>query len=214
MSGNARAADSAHTERPAGAVRIILLTFVAPIPALVVFSTGVQRLGAFPVWVQWLVVTTAFLSRLGMALALLLPLWREQWLKFVGYQRENGFALTPSFLALWPAFFATTGFALMLDFLYQRGVASVEPPTAMEAATWPTFPYFVWNFLDAIPYLEIPRTLSWELGFEFTDHVTPVLLLAYKILIIGPVIALAVTVWTDAAQLWKARRQKRPMASE
>jgi hypothetical protein len=165
-------------------------------------------------WVQWLVVTTAFLSSLGMALALLLPLWREQWLKFVGYQRENGFALTPSFLALWPAFFATTGFALMLDFLYQRGVASVEPPTAMEAATWPTFPYFVWNFLDAIPYLEIPRTLSWELGFEFTDHVTPVLVLAYKILIIGPVIALAVTVWTDAAQLWKTRRQKRPMASE
>jgi hypothetical protein len=173
-----------------------------------------ERLASFPIWGQWLLVTTAFLSSLGMALALLLPHWRQQWLEVMGYQRDRALALMPSFLALWPAFFATTGFALALDFLHQRGIALVEPPAAMEAATWPTFTYFVWNFLDAIPYLEIPRTLSWELGFEFTDHVTPVLLLAYKILILGPVIALGVTVSADAALLWKKRRQKGTTAIE
>lgn len=205
MSGDEPPPDPARTEPPEAAVRINVLTLAVPIPAAVVFAIGAERLGALPVWVQWLLVTAAFLSSLGMSLALLLPRWRQDWLAVMAYRRENAFSLLPSFLALWPTFFATTGFALMLDFLYRRGIASAEPTTAMVASTWPTFTYFVWELLNAIPYLELPRTLSWELGFEFTDHVTPVLLLAYKILIIGPVIALGVTVWKDASELWKER---------
>ena len=214
MSGDEPPADPGRTETPAGAGRINVLTFAVPIPAVVVFAIGAERLGALLVWVQWLLVTAAFLSSLGMSLALLLSRWRQDWLAVMAYRRENVFSLLPSFLALWPTLIATTGFALMLDLLYRRGIASAEPTTPMGASTWPTFTYFVWNLLNAIPYLELPRTLSWELGFEFTDHVTPVLLLAYKILIIGPLIALGVTVWEDASALWKERHTKSRTASE
>ncbi len=97
--------------------------------------------------------------------------------------------------------FATLGFAGLSELLYLHGIATTD--RALADPLFASQVFYVWSFLNAIPVLEIPQTLRWELHFEFTDHVNPVLLLAYKIAVIAPVIA-------TARLAWSARRVIRP----
>jgi hypothetical protein len=55
--------------------------------------------------------------------------------------------------------------------------------------------YYLWNFVDAIPVLEVPKTLNWAEPVTFTDHASGAMLLAYKILIVIPFVALITALW-------------------
>ena len=79
--------------------------------------------------------------------------------------------------------------------------AKTAPGRALNDPVGDSFAYYVWNFLNAIPVLEIPKTLGWELRFRFIDHVNPVLLLLYKVALIGPMIAAGTLVWQDVRRL-------------
>jgi hypothetical protein len=85
----------------------------------------------------------------------------------------------------------SVGFALLFEFLHEKGVGARDPAGALSESE--ALAYYVWHFLDAIPYREIPRTVGWELGFAYVDHVNPVLLLLYKLVVITPVLALGFT---------------------
>jgi hypothetical protein len=48
--------------------------------------------------------------------------------------------------------------------------------------------------MNSVPSLKIPQTLLWEEPFRYKDHLSGVLLLAFKIIVIVPVIV-SFTVW-------------------
>jgi hypothetical protein len=90
--------------------------------------------------------------------------------------------------------FATLGFAGVTELLYLHGIAETDPDH-LEDPLVDSMTFYVWSLLDAIPVLQIPQTLRWELDYRFTDHVSPVLLLAYKLAVILPAIATARLAW-------------------
>jgi hypothetical protein len=99
-------------------------------------------------------------------------------------------------LTIWV--WATVGFAGLSVLLYLHGVATTAPAQALAVKDplWDlAVNFYVWKSLDAIPVLEIPQTAGWEPAFRFTDHVSPVLLLLYKIVVILPVIETARLIW-------------------
>lgn len=74
--------------------------------------------------------------------------------------------------------FLTEAFALYTAFdAHFDSVAAIE--------------YYLWHLADAIPVLKVPATLNWTPDLEFSSVGAGVRLLAYKILVILPVIKLA-----------------------
>lgn len=191
--------DGSKVERPPPSRRalrtVVALTFLCPAPAGLVFLVGSDRIAQLPPGLQWPLVVIAFLGATSMSVAIALPVLRRAWLVMVGHKTRRRPDFLPLLLSLWPAGFTTVGFALLSEFLYEQGVGASEPAEALSQSEALT--YYVWHFLDAIPYLEIPRTVGWELGFTYVDHVNPVLLLLYKLVVITPVLALGFTLWRE-----------------
>jgi hypothetical protein len=57
----------------------------------------------------------------------------------------------------------------------------------------------------AVPAIDIPAAFEWEPARPFTDHVSGILLLSYKVLVIVPAVALAVGVAQQAWDVAQAR---------
>jgi hypothetical protein len=49
---------------------------------------------------------------------------------------------------------------------------------------------FAWGFIDAIPLIDIPKTVNWELSYEFDDLGTGAFFMVYKLLVILPMLGL------------------------
>jgi hypothetical protein len=73
--------------------------------------------------------------------------------------------------------------ALTEGFIFYAAIAT---DSVGQAAT-----YFLWHLAEAVPVLRIPATLNWNPRFAFDSSAAGVALLAYKILIILPTIAIA-----------------------
>jgi hypothetical protein len=50
--------------------------------------------------------------------------------------------------------------------------------------------YYAWNLADAMPTLEVTKTMNWARPLRFSDHGAGLLLLTYKLLVILPIAAL------------------------
>jgi hypothetical protein len=50
--------------------------------------------------------------------------------------------------------------------------------------------YYVWHLVEAIPAVEIPKTLNWEVPYTFKDSLSGALMLIYKLLVILPIVAI------------------------
>jgi hypothetical protein len=96
-------------------------------------------------------------------------------------------------LAIW--LLATVSFAGLSAILYLHGLATIAPAQALQDSLWDSAVFYVWKSLDSIPVLEIPETMGWTPAFRFTDHVSPVLLLLYKIVVILPLIETGRLIW-------------------
>jgi hypothetical protein len=68
--------------------------------------------------------------------------------------------------------------------------------------------YYAWHLADALPLLEVPKTMNWARPLTYDDHGAGVLLLAYKLLVILPIAALI------AALLDRWRRDDRGMSEQ
>jgi hypothetical protein len=97
-------------------------------------------------------------------------------------------------LAIW--LLATVSFAGLSAILYPHGLATIAPAQALQAPLWDSaVNFYVRRSLDSIPVLEIPEMIGWTPAFRFTDHVSPILLLLYKIVVILPLIETGRLIW-------------------
>jgi hypothetical protein len=97
------------------------------------------------------------------------------------YGREGILITLGLFVSLTAIFAALTTIRLGLGTVTEA--KPIDTPFVLDA-----FAYYLWNFLDAIPALEVPETLGWSMPAELTDPLSGVLLLAYKVLAIFPLV--------------------------
>jgi hypothetical protein len=133
-------------------------------------------------WVEWillgaLVVYSVWAVRAG-------GYWR-QWFPWI---KPGETWISPLLDAYRSLFVLTASFAGLTATLAAQGWLGVSPPIEGEGSVWSALAYYVWHFLDAIPVLEIPATLNWELATTYTGYTSGALLLVYKLLVIVPVV--------------------------
>jgi len=84
--------------------------------------------------------------------------------------------------------FALLPFSALSSVLADLGYAVFEP-NVPAGEFWRLQDLYLWHFLSSVPSLRIPETLRWKEPFIYKDAVSGLLLLAFKIIVIGPVIA-------------------------
>jgi hypothetical protein len=102
----------------------------------------------------------------------------------------RGFETALALLAL------TEGFTAAMLLLSQVGAISITPPIAGPQAATARPPdqwgaaesILIWNLLDMLPSVKAPQTLNWTLAYHVTDSLGGSVLLAYKVLVVIPVI--------------------------
>ncbi len=175
--------------------------FAVTIPALaplfaVHWLAWTDRLERYPVAVQVILVALAFGSGLVPPALVFTPRFRAEWLRLNFWRpgRWWGF-LIPALNTCWICVIVTSwGFALVSGLLYVHGVATTDPERALNDPFTDSWTIYIWTFLSAF---EIPQMIGWELRFRFTDHVNPVLILLYKLCVVGPVFEIGRQFWKD-----------------
>ena len=66
--------------------------------------------------------------------------------------------------------------------------------------------FYLWHFLESIPGLKIPETLLWNVPFKYKDGFSGLLLLAFKLAVILPVIG--------SFSAWNATRKEQEKKEE
>jgi hypothetical protein len=79
----------------------------------------------------------------------------------------------------------TLGGAALTLALLHVGLATTQPTVPPEAQVRAALNAYGWEIADAIPGLQIPETLRWSQPYRFIDRGSGVMLLAYKIAVIG-----------------------------
>ncbi len=133
-----------------------------------------------------MLVGLVFASALYLAGLFAVPWTRPLWLAFNSYRPKHrwGFLL-PAANTLYVAFMATMGFAAVSWFLDRQGMATLSPQRVLEDPINDCSWYYLRSLPNATPVVE----LGWELPFQFTDPANRVLLLLYKISVVGPALA-------------------------
>ena len=85
---------------------------------------------------------------------------------------------------------AAAFFGALTTALAARGYIAVDgdPRRAID--------FYMWHFLDAVPVLKINETLLWNAPFTYHQSRVGLLLLIFKIVVIGPVVAAFAAYWT------------------
>ena len=110
-------------------------------------------------------------------------------------------------------FFAAAG-----TFAAEAGLAQLRTPGAAgnPAAPFPTDPaivhgklmdFFAWHFLDSVPALKINEALHWAVPLDYDGAAMGVLLIGFKLAVIGPVIAACVQFWTEDKAIAEANER-------
>jgi hypothetical protein len=142
----------------------------------------------FPTWAQLVIV--------GVFFALLL-LWAwlisgDRGVRFFTQLYKQGIRW-PFLFSVAMFVFALLPFAALSSILADLGYAIFEPAVP-RGEFWRLQDLYLWHFMNSVPSLKIPQTLLWEEPFLYKDHLSGVLLLAFKIIVIVPVIA-SFAVW-------------------
>jgi hypothetical protein len=74
--------------------------------------------------------------------------------------------------------------------------------------------FYLWHFLDAIPLVDVTRTLRWDEPLTYTSHRVGWLLLAFKVTVIVPVIAAFTGYWRYASQPARSGAEGDPRRQE
>jgi len=155
-----------------------VLRDLALVPALALgFLWAIERsAGGLIEWLLLLAVfaIAAWAVRVG-------GFWRR-WLPWFP-RKETAFTVLLD--ACRSLFMLTAAFSALALVLHEHGWLTSRP-TAVTA--WSVLGYYGWHFFDSIPALDVPQTLNWSLATHFTDHRSGFLLLAYKLLVIFPVV--------------------------
>ncbi len=99
--------------------------------------------------------------------------------------------------------FATVWFASLSSTLSDLGYVKFDP-VVPKGEFWRIQDFYMWHFFNSIPGLKIPDTLLWAEPMKYTDRTSGGLLLAYKLLVIIPVIG-SFIVWSRVANVGKVK---------
>jgi hypothetical protein len=102
--------------------------------------------------------------------------------------------------------FALLPFAALSSILADLGYAIFEPRVP-RGEFWRLQDLYLWHFMSSVPGLKIPETLLWPEPFRYKDHLSGVLLLAFKIIVIVPVIASFTVGLGSARTIMRANRK-------
>jgi hypothetical protein len=96
---------------------------------------------------------------------------------------------------LWPIsfsisllIFSSICFASLTNTLNSQGYVSFEPQIGPDDFSKLSLDFYTWHFMDSVPGLKIPETLMWNAAFKYTDRLSGLLLLMFKLSVILPVI--------------------------
>lgn len=175
---------------PGGGDAIILLARLWNLVAAVLslaFGYGAAQLSVSSPWLGLLAVATVFTA--GGRLVYL-RVTKRALEEIVAAVEADRLVAGSSIVIL--VGIATGGFAGTSVLLYDQGVGALSggQPEGTALAT-AIYWYYLWHLASSVPLLEIPSTLNWELRYTFTDHVHGALLLAYKVVVIVPLLSLA-----------------------
>jgi hypothetical protein len=112
-----------------------------------------------------------------------------------GYGRYAPISVLASIIVLMTSFFASVTFVLHGHHLIQLHEISGAQPTVDTVSE-----FYLWHFLDSIPFLEVTKTIRWEPPISYQDTVTGVLVVCYKIAVIVPVISMFVFFWRNISR--------------
>lgn len=135
--------------------------------------------------VAWIGVSTVCL----IAIACLTLLGALFWQTRMTSGSPGAYALTliSSLLAI---SVCVEAFAGITTLLWHHGVIAPEANTG--ASLWAGEHFYLWQLADSIPLLNIPSTLGWTNPLSMSDGVSGGVLLAFKIIVIAPLIRLAI----------------------
>jgi hypothetical protein len=93
--------------------------------------------------------------------------------------------------AIFVVIMPTAAFAAAAAVLVHHDLIASTGPTTDDWLAYRTFETFAWNFADAVPVLKVPETLHWKPELELTSVTGGALVLAYKLLLVLPLVQLA-----------------------
>lgn len=115
--------------------------------------------------------------------------------------------LSPLLLSVVVFFFAASGFAALTALLHDWDAVTVFDRTC------PRCPlvfddylnFYTWHFLDAVPLLDVNETLRWEQPLVYQGALAAWLVLALKVAVILPIVALVRRYWKIRSKMPKVR---------
>ena len=119
----------------------------------------------------------------------------ERGEKFYKTAYEIGMTWPFLFVSISLFLFSLPIFASLTSTLSDHGYVWFEPQ--IPRGEWSRVQdFYAWHFLKSIPGLDIPETLLWDTPYKFRDRLSGLILLAFKLMVIIPVIA-SFAVWRD-----------------
>lgn len=95
----------------------------------------------------------------------------------------------PFIASLFVLFFSFACFGALTCFMLERGWLEITPDVGHdEHGVSRLMDFYLWHVLDAIPLAEVTETIRWEQPYTYHDSLTGVILLAFKVGIIVPVL--------------------------
>jgi hypothetical protein len=85
---------------------------------------------------------------------------------------------------------AIEAFAALHLLLWRHGTVSAPGATP---GLWRVERLYVWQLVNAVPLLSVPNTLGWSRPRIFTDHLSGVFLLTFKLVVLVPLVQLMVS---------------------
>lgn len=150
------------------------------------WTIGFLAFGGSLAWLQTLVlVVLTYLTFNGVRRS---QFWR-QWIFWRPKRQEKRVAIYNTVFA----FITLSAFsALLSSELYLYGPFQIAGHRAGGNILWMYTETYFWNFVDAVPGLEIPGTLHWASPLEVSGVWGELYLILFRLLVLSPVIALIV----------------------
>lgn len=166
----------------------------APFAALVVIFIVLAPAGAAIRATDWVFGTGSLVLETLVVVVLVAATVAGLWWSFAtgGIRSLLRFGrLEPTLRASMLAAFATASFTSLTVLLHEHGLVGITPDPAPDEVLDETFGFYLWQFANTLPLVDIPGNLDWTRPFEFDDALGGLLVILFTGFVILPLIRLA-----------------------
>lgn len=178
-------------------VLYLLMGLMALMPGAIAYTFSKTIVETFPRWLQVLTLVPWFLVLTGISLLLYSRAVRQwvrdwidregpEWLQNAAPNERVGFwlgvLLYVNFVFIAAGCFASIAYLLhsLTPLFVPKARAVVEHGSLAD--------YLLWQLLDALPGLKVPETIKWEAPLDYTRSGAGWLVLAFKVMVVIPVV--------------------------